>query len=341
MMIDWISAKIPLSHNEHIIGGKFFSIDQDGVVEFESNKFLQVEGSHSSKISIKSLHTGEDGELYFSGNPAKFLQGHNLFGSNDILAIMSATIERIYSVLGIQPTTQNLTDVKNGNYQLTRLDITEMFELPTKSDVLAWIRACAHSSRSRHKSAGVLRGDTLYWGQNSRSWSMKAYAKGQEILAKGHELAENLLFRAELTQWAENKLRLELTLRGTELKKHGMQSACSFNDSELFDKFFRMYRERITVSENFSLSSELIEILPQNLRCSYVLWKNGEDLRQTLSKNTYYRHRRELLKHGVDISVKQLPESSNVIPLVRVLEAIPAKIPAFAIGTPLYWQVGK
>ena len=51
----------------------------------DCNKTLSVEGSYSSKIQIKS-HT--ENQIYISGNPTKFLQGHNLFGSNDLVSIM-------------------------------------------------------------------------------------------------------------------------------------------------------------------------------------------------------------------------------------------------------------
>ena len=40
----------------------------------------QVEGSYSSKFSVK---TDDEGYLYISVNPTKFIQGHNVFGSND------------------------------------------------------------------------------------------------------------------------------------------------------------------------------------------------------------------------------------------------------------------
>ncbi|MBD0103457.1 hypothetical protein IAF22_20240, partial [Acinetobacter baumannii] len=42
-------------------------------------------GSYSTKIQIQSV---TDTQIYISGNPTKFLQGHNLFGSNDLVGLM-------------------------------------------------------------------------------------------------------------------------------------------------------------------------------------------------------------------------------------------------------------
>jgi II/X family phage/plasmid replication protein len=49
-----------------------------------------------------------------------------------------------------------------------------------------------------------------------------------------------------------------------------------------------------------------------------------------LSRPTFYRYRTQLLKYGVDISTKSPKEKSNVIPLIRVLEAKPVGIPDWA-----------
>lgn len=337
MMIDWVTAAIPLAHTDFIRGGRFISITQDGEVEYESNRFLQVEGSHSSKIQIVSLHNGPEGEIRFSGNPVKFLQGHNLFGITDVVSLMTETMRRVYRILGIIPTAENWRALEEGRYTLSRVDVTSMQELSTRGDVLTWIRAAANASRSRHKSAGVLKGDTLYWGQKSRRWAIKVYSKGQEVNAYGHELPEDILHRQKLIDWADNKLRLELVLRSPELKKLGLREARAFANVDA-EHVLRSYLDKIIMPENFSLSTEAFEALPRTVRSSYLLWKHGEDLREALSKNTYYKHRRILLEQGIDISVLQKKEQSNVVPLVRVLEAVPARVPDFAIGTELYWQ---
>ncbi|RWT74335.1 phage/plasmid replication protein, II/X family, partial [Citrobacter freundii] len=62
------------------------------------------------------------------------------------------------------------------------------------------------------------------------------------------------------------------------------------------------------------------------------------DLKSMLAHKTFYRYRNKLLPFGVDIATVLPREKSNVVPLVRVLEAIPMGIPDWAYGTPLYHQ---
>ncbi len=51
-----------------------------------------------------------------------------------------------------------------------------------------------------------------------------------------------------------------------------------------------------------------------------------------LSKTSFYKHRRDLLEYGIDIAIrKEVADRTNVIPLVRVLEAVPVGVPKWAI----------
>lgn len=323
MMVDWVTAKIPLVHSEPIFGGKVVSYNKAGDIEFETYKHLPVEGSFSSKVSIRSL---DSGTIEFSGNPVKFLQGHNLFGSTNIVELMTAALEIIFRELGLFPTEQDWRAIRSGIYSMSRVDVTAMYELRTLADVLAWIRAAALSSRSRHKSPGLQRGDTIYWGKHSRRWTLKAYAKGQEIMVPDHTLSPLLPHYEKLIAWAQNKLRVELTLRGSELRKNGLHTAAAFSNANASETF-QKYLGNITLSDNFNLTTEALDGLPNSLRCTYVLWERGEDLRGKLSKNTFYRHRRELLACGIDIAVRPR-EVNNAIPLKQVFN-MPASIPNF------------
>ena len=76
--------------------------------------------------------------------------------------------------------------------------------------------------------------------------------------------------------------------------------------------------ESLNMADQFSLTPDIIDELPGRLIAVYKLWKYGEDLRGMFAWATFYRYRKELLKHGIDIAVPQPQMSENVIPLVRV-----------------------
>jgi len=71
-------------------------MDENGEIEWRAPKRKQATGSYEKKISIKSA--GSDGQgnathLWVSGNPSKFLQGHNVFGSDDLVSLVYGVID--------------------------------------------------------------------------------------------------------------------------------------------------------------------------------------------------------------------------------------------------------
>jgi II/X family phage/plasmid replication protein len=91
-MIDWVTATLPFSSSKKFVGGRVLSIDSEGEIEWQSEKRLPVVGSHDARPHIVSK--GE-GVIDISGNPTKFLQGHNLFGSDNLVGLVLETMRRM------------------------------------------------------------------------------------------------------------------------------------------------------------------------------------------------------------------------------------------------------
>lgn len=330
-MIDWFSGFLPCTHIP-INSGQVLSINPDGSVEWATPRRTIVEGSHSQKITIRSGDSDGNGNatlLFFSGNPSKFLQGHNIFGSDNLVELMHEVYTNICTLLDLVPSDLDWQKIRAGDYRVTRIDINYPYQLPTRADVNAWIRAGELKSRTRHGRPS-LKGGTLYWGKNSKRWSIKAYSKGDEI--QKHKLPDSLSL-TPLEQWADNILRIELTLRSKELDELNLTSAHELTPATIWQLFNR-YLGRLDMNEQMTLSTEQLLKLPSRLRSTYVLWQEGHDLRPpNMSRNTYYRHRKELLEHGIDINLRQdKADRTNVVPLIRVLEAAPVPIPSWAFA---------
>lgn len=333
-MIDWVTGVLPGLHAP-LNAGHVVKVDPDGQVEWQTHCRTQVEGTHEQGISVRSV--GGDGQgmatgLCISGNPAKFLQGHNIFGSDDLVSLVYDAFTIICDRLGLVVLEAELEAVRAGQYPISTIDINYAFELPTRADVLAWIRAAEYKSRTRH-GRPQMKGGTIYWGKNSQRWALKAYSKGEEIEARKHRLPDALL-DTPLAAWADNKLRLELRLKSKELEKLGIKTAADLTPLRV-RQLYGEYMGRLDMKEQIALSTEEQLKLPQRYRGTYALWRSGEDLRSTLPKTTYFRHRKALLEYGIDIALRQESlDRSNVVPLIRILRAEPASIPdwAFAQG---------
>ena len=327
-MIDWVSAILPCKHDpSKLISGLVMSFDAQGNNEWTVNKTLSVEGSYSSKIQIKS-HT--ENQIYISGNPTKFLQGHNLFGSNDLVSIMGKFFDELlkHEHLGLCPDPFQYANIKDGHYELTRVDVNETWHLRNKNEVLAWIRSVGETAFLKHRGAGQFSGDTAYFGKNSRRWSLKCYSKGHELTAKGHKLPKELSI-PEMMEYANKALRIEGVTRQLELKRRDLHIAANW-DIDTAEELLLEYISKLEMSDVYMLKDDVLDSLPPRLRMVYQTWLNGDDLKQILPHNTFYRYKKALREFGIDISTKSPKEKTNVIPLIRVLEAKPVGIPDWA-----------
>lgn len=346
-MIDWLTFLVPCAHARAIDGGKVLSLSPDGELQWMTSKRASVRGSFDTNLTIRTAtHTAEQcTHVEVSGNPVKFFQGHNLWGSDDVHALVVATLEHLASSpdLGLLPTAEDRQRWMAGDIRLTRVDQTESFHLANLSDVLSWLRAAEQTAHLSHRGRGQLvKGSTLYFGQHSRRWSLKLYAKGQEIRDKGHR-QEMILELPHALAWADRTLRAELVMRSMELRRLELDTVAAWStiDGVSSAVTSRLLLDRLgamTMNTVSHLSASVLDALKPSLRLAYQTWEAGGDLRAILSKATFYRYRAELLSHGIDIAALNPRESSNVVPLVRVLEAVPACIPDWAHGTSLYWE---
>lgn len=337
-MIDWVTAVIPLKHPVIAAGG-YYNFDENGEHISTIVKPAKIIGSFDSSIQAKTQALTEcrrfGSELYINGNPTKFLQGHNIVGSDNVCELVLGVIEVIASVNGFDVDDFTKSKILRGNFELKRLDINYAFELPSQSDVVAWIKAASVSSRTRHGLPELTK-TTVYWGKSSRRWTIKAYSKFAEILSgkKGHILANEFL-NSPLVPYIENKVRIELCLRSEELKKivnHRFltdKPLAKFFNEKIIKEIFDEYHGKIEMTRNIAVNNEKSLLLSQSVRGSYFNWLHGLEVRDCLSKATFYRHRREIISTlGVDISLPRTSiDDNNVVPMVRELTAVPAQVP--------------
>lgn len=329
-MIDWVTGTFQCDHDpEKLNNGRVFSMNPDGEIEWHCEKFLNVEGSYSSNIQIKSA---SDRTIWFSGNPVKFLQGHNIFGTDDIVYLLGRFFDALLKIdsLGLKPTDSQYERVMAGDVQLTRVDVNQSWLLNSKSDVLSWIRAAGNCARLKHRGAGQFAGDTLYFGKNSRRWSVKCYSKGHELTVKGRGLHADIAHPL-LSDYAEKALRLELVMRSMHLKDCMLNIACNWLPETAKMLLCSTVLDNLEITDNMTIQDEILTQLPPRMRLLYQSWRNGDDLRSMFSKSSFYRFRAQMLPYGIDIAMIQETDSkSNVVPLIRYLEAIPAGVPDWA-----------
>lgn len=310
MQIDWISAitTTPPTLWPGYTSGSSLLVGPDGELLSSKTAPHQVTDDEPSSSKNFRVWTPDQGSLYLSGNPAKLLQGHNLWGSMDAAGYFLEAGQFVRQHVGLFPGHSTWESCQFSDPRFTRLDITRSYRFASDAEALDFIRYIAGTAKTRHGAAKLYSSGTAYFGQNSRRWTLKIYAKRQEM----EHTRPNRLKRSvgvpdlsdDLYDWATGVVRFELTVRALEMKNHPGLNV--FNPSELENLWFH-YFKTVQFNENQAMTtkSDLIEsALPGRLRGTVALWRSGEDLRSILSRPTFYRHRNDILNTcGIDIAV--------------------------------------
>lgn len=339
-MIDWITGVFPFYYNDLLCDGEVLVVSPTGEVERRTLKRKVVTGSYESNITIRTRNVDELGhtcEVELSGNPVKFLQGHNLFGTLDTVNLVYSALERVSHLLEVEQPLQFYDAWRLGLGTISRVDINRMYSLGSRSNVLQWLHSASNSSRTRSQSA-VTKGSTVYWNKDSRRWSVKAYSKGQEVELPRNNKPGMVDFNRYIKEWSDDKLRIELTLKSNELRRLSLHTLAEFAKIEPYD-LFEEYREKLVMADQLELDFNAMSLMSTREKSVYGLWLSGVDVRNELSKSAFYRHRRALLAYGIDISISK--PKSNVVPLVRTIVLEPASVPDWAHGTELYYEPKK
>ena len=345
IMVDWVTAKLPFYFKGVLSDGEIININRLGEVEYSVTKRLMIEGSYDARISIRTSEVDNYGNtslIEFSGNPVKFLQGHNLFGSSDLLNLVIETVLKISGILGVIQPKNVLEQLKAGHYTLSRVDLNRMINLGNRASVIAYTYSMSSLSRTRAQAA-TTRGSTVYLNKDSKRWSFKFYSKGQEISIARNRKQGTITLPQPLRDWADSMLRAELTLKSKELREIGLYKAYTWGNIEEI-QIFSDYMNRIEMSPQIMKDDLFATIRPRAAAATYQLWKDGHDVRELIPIRTYYRHRKCLLEFQVDISIPpplKDVKQSNVIPIAQMFKPESVAIPHWAYGTDLYFEPRK
>ena len=338
-MIDWVDFTAPLIHEvgpgSPFYAGEVLATTTTGELDWGIYKRMEMEGSHSSKIQIRSASMADGSQaIRVSGNLAKWFQGHNIFGTNNLQGLVCEALSKIMIEGGITPTEAELSKWKAGAIELLRVDVTESVDFGNRERVLNAIRSLDATANLKFRGRGQYNGHSLLFGKGSRHWSLTLYSKGAEL--QKHKLPFALL-ETSLPQIADGLLRIEFRMLSMHLKRLNLDALVAWGDNTAYE-VHQSHLEKLEISETTMLDIEKLKGLPPRLHAAYQLWKDGHDLRAMYPRPTFYRYRSQLLPHGIDISVKQDREITNVIPLRVVLMGKPLVLPEWATNTPYFFE---
>jgi predicted secreted protein len=306
-VIDWITCKITVEQMPRF--GIRVETDDAGCIVLERDMPKLIE-SHETSVFIVPAAGMEKG-LLVSGNPTKWLQGHNVYGI-DSWRIVEDFLQRIAEQLQLGAV--HIVSV-------SRLDVTYSVVMPSEADVQAALTAIANTTADRW-GRPVSRFGTVYFGSVKRL-RLVCYSKAPEY--RRHMSRKSEFYNVELPPI----LRLEARFGRNWFDENDWNLCkCDAYRTERWNEMVN--RIRINELETLDIST-----MPRRVQKVYGLWVAGVDLHQIYSRASLYRYAKELRGFGIDIWAPYLP--SNVIHLRRVLSCRPlVEADCSALGLPIY-----
>ncbi|MDQ3246736.1 MAG: phage/plasmid replication protein, II/X family [Pseudomonadota bacterium] len=352
LMVDWLTVELPDPVGIPINSGHVIRVSQHGDVEWTTPARLNVEGSWSSNMTFRAVGAecadddrhraaweldpcSRQSGLEISGNPAKFLTGHNLFGSDDVTELLAATVGKAKDAIWPELFQEPVIDFSDG--LLSRIDLTASWLLEREADVLPVLQAMEESVWCPYRGRGVFDagGSSLYYGRTAKGkrakdWALKLYWKGPEVTA--HPLPRPAYEVPGMLNELNRTIRVELTLRTPELKRLGLRKVGQWTPAKVRE-IWEAYVSKLNFGKTV-VNLDTTDLAQLGLKPRHVLamgsWMAGNDLRAAMPKRSFYRLRAEILHEtGFDIAARYTTKS-NVVPLRRVVEVGPAPHPAWA-----------
>ena len=309
-MIDLFDITISINHRP--FGKKRISepeySDQSFIDYYGKNVYLHEYGY---PISVVSLNDGT--AIGIRCSPLKALQGHNVFGTNNVCGLVQSLIRAALDRLNIHYTPKQLESWCAGNFEINELDITHRFRITPGVSVKG---ICTHMLRSSSTDLspqwikpGI--GVRLYPPQSSTHWLF--YDKKQELQDKRRKAERHLKavigdqfenVWSELIDTAGRSVRAELKLSKAYLKRHHLDRGSAWTVEKALALYFsELDQLRLGALDELPLPENSVRhIRTRTLKQTFALWAYGADLRDLLARSTLNSHRSQILRL-VDIDI--------------------------------------
>lgn len=317
-MTDLLDLQIKIKH--HPFGNIRVKEFEDGSATNASRFSKTVRfNPGGSPVYVTSLGNGNVMSIRCS--PLKTLQGHNVFGSNDVIAIASEIICATLNQLGVSYSKDQAESWASGDFEIKAIDLTHRFCLP---DGLTSFDVCQHLLRTSPvkllKPQWLDQGTGIRLSTENSGSTWLLYDKEQELRDKRKNAFSNLkavvgsdakVVWRELQKIAGSTVRAELKLKRDYLNRHGLSKGRVWTAKSARSLYFS---ELGGLPSDVPISLErAFELLKsRSLKFTLLLWSTGSDLRKEFPSSTLRHHRQEIMRQtGIDIGA-DIPTPSTV-----------------------------
>jgi len=341
------------------------SIDVDGEVDNLRHAWESIPSSFGS-LAMKIFDFRHSKEPSFfveiKASPAKIMQGHNIYGSEDLLECSMALLELLYMTY---PTLSGY--LNHAHWEVFQVDVTYHSKCASSRDAEQFINALQNVSCGQTRSRTGYAGTAYFGKKNSRIKKNKVYDKLKEVLnflSSEKKRADSKvlhIYTDELIEWCEGMIRWEASLKSRWFQRRGIPT----NLKKMIEVFEpRQYWKMATADIFKALEGKEMRLIKDNdikqqLHDKFftVSAKTGKtsfnkanaayrtfraiksegfiEAKETITSSTFYRHLEMLHDIGMSRALLQNLKgdglSCEVIPFIRYIEVkFNEQIPPFA-----------
>lgn len=295
-LIDTVAVVIELRHKPlKRIASDNPNVNQKGTFE------LGVHSKFSSKIKARVMSRENREKLYIEASIPKFLTGQNIVGLEELYGPCVSLINAVLDQMGIEPSEIERAKISKGKFQIVRVDYAVHCACSSPERAAAVMAALRSLIFAKAKDSSAYGNETIYAGQHSSRWTLRAYRKDLEIKKATRRLPASVYGRKTLLESVENCVRLELVLRSPELTRLGLSSPLSWNTAEARERM-QVWIDRLSNLNGVVPNMEDLDKLTNVSQLKLRAWLTGDLSAFTRATSTFSACRKEiLLKTGIDV----------------------------------------
>lgn len=310
MFCDYISA-----YQDHpfevpkLTGGRVIKLTAgDTEIDWQTSSSVPLGDSASGVVHVRS----DGNRVTVRGNVGKFGRPDNV-ANYDVDRTKQKTNELLRAIglpeftngrhLEIGQAKQGTDRMKFSGAVVTRIDATENFAAGSPEDaesMHSWLAARQHGRLQTR----VYGSDTVEIGAGSRYVYQKIYQKAAELKAHLKKNGENDEYLNRLINYLESVgcLRYEASFKSNFLGRKGKRDWALCTHESILEEF-QDYKARAMRTNEKNHKSEKLK-MTRGAEDMLNRYRNGENTKESCSLKTWYKYRRELLKHGIDLAVR-------------------------------------
>ena len=312
-----------------------------------------------STLAFKVRAGGQNYYPYIElkASPAKLLQGHNVYGTCNVMLCIDSLITAFCYAL---PEMAEILEFKNA--ELAQIDCTFTAHLKTESDSRNVIHALRNISNGQTRGAKSAFDTTAYFGKGSRHKRLKAYLKQFELQDQinksqtKYDKTKSQVYKKQLEamttpevqKFAKNALRLEASVMPRMLKRLGIPTNLwafetyseSFKGCLIQQLWKQSWQDIFKTFEGASMRTYSDTEIHENLKHHFktetktgfsyskadrlfrffrmVKHEGWDEVKATTPEKTFYRNIKELTQVVPKAYLQNLQATaSNVVPLIR------------------------